>query len=45
LLLFPTYNLDRFLNLFNKEIADELFPGVRSVEKIRQDMKEKTGVR
>lgn len=27
----------------NKEIADELFLGVRSVEKIRQDMKEKTG--
>jgi DNA-binding NarL/FixJ family response regulator len=29
----------------NKEIADELFLGVRSVEKIRQDLKEKTGVR
>jgi len=29
----------------NKEIADELFLGVRSVEKIRQDMKEKVGVR
>jgi len=29
----------------NKEIADELFLGVRSVEKIRQDMKEKTGAR
>jgi len=29
----------------NKEIADELFLGVRSVEKIRQDMKEKIGVR
>lgn len=27
----------------NKEIADELFLGVRSVEKIRQDLKEKTG--
>jgi DNA-binding NarL/FixJ family response regulator len=29
----------------NKEIADELFLGVRSVEKIRQDIKEKIGVR
>jgi len=29
----------------NKEIADDLFLGVRSVEKIRQDMKEKIGVR
>lgn len=29
----------------NKEIADELFLGVRSVEKIRQDIKEKLGVR
>ncbi len=29
----------------NKEIADELFLGVRSVEKIRQDMKEKVGVK
>jgi DNA-binding NarL/FixJ family response regulator len=29
----------------NKEIADELFLGVRSVEKIRQDLKEKIGVR
>lgn len=29
----------------NKEIADELFLGVRSVEKIRQDMKEKLGVK
>jgi len=29
----------------NKEMADELFLGVRSVEKIRQDMKEKIGVR
>lgn len=29
----------------NKEIADELFLGVRSVEKIRQDMKEKIGVK
>src|SRR5882757_8225180 len=29
----------------NKEIADELFLGVRSVEKIRQDMKEKMGVK
>jgi len=29
----------------NKEIADELFLGVRSVEKIRQDLKEKVGVR
>ena len=29
----------------NKEIADELFIGIRSVEKIRQDMKEKVGVR
>jgi DNA-binding NarL/FixJ family response regulator len=29
----------------NKEIADELFLGIRSVEKIRQDMKEKIGVR
>jgi len=29
----------------NKEIADELFLGIRSVEKIRQDMKEKTGAR
>jgi DNA-binding NarL/FixJ family response regulator len=29
----------------NKEIADELFLGVRSVEKIRQDLKEKIGVK
>lgn len=29
----------------NKEIADELFLGVRSVEKIRQDLKEKTGAK
>jgi DNA-binding NarL/FixJ family response regulator len=29
----------------NKEIADELFLGVRSIEKIRQDLKEKIGVR
>jgi len=29
----------------NKEIADELFLSVRSVEKIRQDMKEKLGVK
>ena len=29
----------------NKEIADTLFLGVRSVEKIRQDMKEKIGVK
>jgi DNA-binding NarL/FixJ family response regulator len=29
----------------NKEIADELFLGVRSVEKIRQDMKEKISVK
>jgi DNA-binding NarL/FixJ family response regulator len=29
----------------NKEIAGELFLGVRSVEKIRQDLKEKVGVR
>jgi DNA-binding NarL/FixJ family response regulator len=29
----------------NKEIADELFLGVRSVEKIRQDMKEKIGAK
>lgn len=29
----------------NKEIADELYLGVRSVEKIRQDMKEKIGVK
>jgi DNA-binding NarL/FixJ family response regulator len=29
----------------NKEMADELFLGVRSVEKIRQDMKEKLGVK
>jgi DNA-binding NarL/FixJ family response regulator len=29
----------------NKEIADELFLGIRSVEKIRQDMKEKLGVK
>jgi len=29
----------------NKEIADHLFLSVRSVEKIRQDMKEKTGVK
>jgi len=29
----------------NKDIADELFLGVRSVEKIRQDLKEKVGVR
>jgi len=29
----------------NKEIADALFLSVRSVEKIRQDMKEKLGVK
>jgi len=29
----------------NKEIADELFLGIRSVEKIRQDMKEKIGAK
>ena len=29
----------------NKEIADELFLGVRSVEKIRQDIKEKIGAK
>jgi DNA-binding NarL/FixJ family response regulator len=29
----------------NKEIADELFLGVRSVEKIRQDLKEKLGAK
>jgi DNA-binding NarL/FixJ family response regulator len=29
----------------NKEIADELFLGIRSVEKIRQDIKEKIGVK
>ncbi|HTI08481.1 MAG TPA: response regulator transcription factor [Puia sp.] len=29
----------------NKEIADELFLGVRSVEKIRQDLKEKIGTK
>jgi DNA-binding NarL/FixJ family response regulator len=29
----------------NKEIANELFLGVRSVEKIRQDLKEKIGAR
>jgi DNA-binding NarL/FixJ family response regulator len=29
----------------NKEIADELFLGVRSIEKIRQDIKEKIGAR
>ncbi|HEX9513248.1 MAG TPA: response regulator transcription factor [Puia sp.] len=29
----------------NKEIADALFLGIRSVEKIRQDMKEKIGVK
>jgi DNA-binding NarL/FixJ family response regulator len=29
----------------NKEIADELFLGVRSVEKIRQDLKEKIGAK
>ena len=29
----------------NKEIADTLFLGIRSVEKIRQDMKEKIGVK
>jgi DNA-binding NarL/FixJ family response regulator len=29
----------------NKEIADELYLGVRSVEKIRQDMKEKIGAK
>ncbi|HEV9036186.1 MAG TPA: response regulator transcription factor [Puia sp.] len=29
----------------NKEIADALFLGVRSVEKIRQDLKEKVGVK
>ncbi|GGA93652.1 oxygen regulatory protein NreC [Puia dinghuensis] len=28
----------------NKEISEDLFIGIRSVEKIRQDMKEKTGV-
>jgi DNA-binding NarL/FixJ family response regulator len=29
----------------NKEIADELFLGVRSVEKIRQDLKDKVGAK
>ena len=29
----------------NREIADELFLGIRSVEKIRQDLKEKIGVK
>jgi DNA-binding NarL/FixJ family response regulator len=29
----------------NKEIADQLFLGVRSVEKLRQDLKEKIGVK
>jgi DNA-binding NarL/FixJ family response regulator len=29
----------------NKEIAGELFLGVKSIEKIRQDIKEKTGVK
>jgi DNA-binding NarL/FixJ family response regulator len=29
----------------NKDIADELFLGIRSVEKIRQDIKEKIGVK
>ncbi len=29
----------------NKEMADELFLGVRSIEKIRQDLKEKIGVK
>jgi len=29
----------------NKEIADLLFLGTRSVEKIRQDIKEKLGVK
>src|SRR3569833_2846679 len=29
----------------NKEMADELFLGVRSIEKIRQDLKEKVGVK
>jgi DNA-binding NarL/FixJ family response regulator len=29
----------------NKEIGDALFLGIRSVEKIRQDLKEKTGVK
>lgn len=29
----------------NKEIADEVFLGVRSIEKIRQEMKEKLGVK
>lgn len=29
----------------NKEIADELFLGIRSIEKIRQDLKEKIGVK
>ena len=29
----------------NKEIADELFLGIRSVEKIRQDLKEKIGAK
>lgn len=29
----------------NKEIADEIFLSVRSIEKIRQDMKEKLGVK
>jgi DNA-binding NarL/FixJ family response regulator len=29
----------------NKEIADEVFLGIRSIEKIRQDMKEKLGVK
>jgi DNA-binding NarL/FixJ family response regulator len=29
----------------NKEIADEIFLSVRSIEKIRQDMKEKLGIK
>ncbi|MCW3466090.1 response regulator [Chitinophaga nivalis] len=29
----------------NKEIADQIFLGVRSIEKIRQDLKEKLGVK
>jgi DNA-binding CsgD family transcriptional regulator len=29
----------------NKEIADELFLGIRTVERIRQDLKEKVGAK
>ncbi|GAA3913481.1 response regulator transcription factor [Chitinophaga oryziterrae] len=34
-----------WMELSNREIASQLFLGVRSIEKIRQDMKEKLGIK